>query len=130
MMLLQPQNTPIWLGGDDISKEGNWIWHNSGEDVDYSRLNPGEPNGGVSENCLAMWYENGNWADYVCSAPLNFHVCEKTTGKTSASPQIKPRKKIYDIIEVLNDFIFFKLQPRLSRKRQIRPWESWQSFPG
>ena len=94
ILLLQPQNTQIWIGGNDLAREGNWIWQSSGDDLDFSRFNPGEPNGGVNENCLGMLHENGNWVDSVCAAAQNFHVCEKTTSKPTASPKIKPRKKI------------------------------------
>jgi hypothetical protein len=50
------------------------------------RFQPGVPNGGAAENCLGMWYENGNWDDVMCTTPMSFHVCEIPT----ASPPTPP----------------------------------------
>ena len=65
-------------------REGNWIWQSSGDDIDYSRFQPGEPNGGYNENCLLMQYENGNWVDTSCLAQVNFQICERTAPKPTA----------------------------------------------
>ncbi len=50
------------------------------------RFQPGVPNGGAAENCLAMLYENGKWDDGMCTSTLSFHVCEIPT----ASPPTLP----------------------------------------
>ena len=89
----QPQSTPIWLGGQDINKEGSWIWQTSGDDIDYSKFQPGEPNGGTGENCLLMYYENGNWIDSTCTNAYNYHLCERLAAKPTLPPQ--SREGIY-----------------------------------
>ncbi len=50
------------------------------------RFQPGVPNGGMAENCLAMWYENGKWDDVMCTTPMSFHVCEIPTASPSTPP--------------------------------------------
>ena len=86
----QIQNIPLWLGGQDILKEGNWIWQNSGDDIDYTKFQPGEPNGGTGENCMNMYYENGNWIDVNCLNALSYHVCERPAAKPTPT---KPGKE-------------------------------------
>ena len=94
----QPQNTPIWLGGQDINKEGSWIWQTSGDDIEYSKFQVGEPNGGANENCLLMYYENGNWMDIPCTNAYNYHLCERLAPKPALPPQ--SRAGIYQHIQI------------------------------
>jgi len=85
---LQPQGTSVWLGATDLASEGDWVWQGSGTDMVYEKFYPGEPNGGMAENCLIMMYENGNWIDGQCSGTMNYHICEIPTVKP-APPVIK-----------------------------------------
>ena len=64
--------------------EGSWTWQNSGDDIDYVKVQPGEPNGGTNENCLMMYFENGNWIDVGCLNIYNYHVCERPAAKPTA----------------------------------------------
>ena len=79
-------NTPIWLGAYDIEKEANWVWQSEDEEMEYERFQPGEPNGGVGENCLEMSQENGDWSDNFCIWTRNYHVCEKETSQPVQAP--------------------------------------------
>ena len=76
-------------------REGNWIWQSSGDDIDYSRFQPGEPNGGSNENCLLMHYENGNWVDAYCLAQVNFQICERTAPKSTAVVNTAKKSKLF-----------------------------------
>jgi hypothetical protein len=69
-------------------KEGTWKWQTFGNIANYTRFNPGEPNGGTNENCLLMWTENGNWIDGACTWSTNFHLCEKPNSKPPPPPPI------------------------------------------
>ena len=71
----------MWLGATDLIREGSWVWQSTDNDVEYDRFQAGEPNGGINENCMMMWYENGNWVDGVCQQSLNFHICELPASK-------------------------------------------------
>lgn len=73
-----------------MEREGNWIWQSSGDDIDYSRFQPGEPNGGINENCLVMQFENGNWIDASCLGQVNFQICERPAAKPAPA---KPGKE-------------------------------------
>lgn len=88
-MLLQPQGVSLWLGGQDLLREGNWVWQSSGDDITNPRFQPGEPNGGTGENCLWMYFENGNWIDIGCMNTLNYHVCERPASKPTPPPPVK-----------------------------------------
>ena len=87
---LKPQGASIWLGGNDLEREGNWIWQSSGNDIEYTRFQTGEPNGGMYENCLTVSQENGVWGDWVCTNTLNLHICEKPA--PSPKPTVKEGK--------------------------------------
>jgi len=79
--------TNIWLGATDLASDGSWIWQTSGNSVNYTKFNSGQPNGGTTENCLAMTSENGNWSDLMCTYTFSYHVCE--------IPTSEPAPKIY-----------------------------------
>ena len=71
----------MWLGANDLSREGTWSWLSSNSDAKYTKFHGGDPNGGINENCLVMWYDNVDWADAICATTLNIHVCEKLVKK-------------------------------------------------
>ena len=67
----------VWLGGTDLSTEGEWLWRHTGSDFTYTNWRPSEPsNSGNDENCLEM-DQNGQWNDRPCHY-VQKYVCEKT----------------------------------------------------
>ncbi|KAJ8307680.1 hypothetical protein KUTeg_014761 [Tegillarca granosa] len=44
----------IWLTGNDIKQEGNWIWSYNNEAINLAYWTLGEPNGKRSANCLMI----------------------------------------------------------------------------
>ena len=62
-----------WLGGTDEAKEGTWKWI-TGESWSYTNWGSGEPNGGTSENYLAIWpttwndltNQSGEQSGFIC----------------------------------------------------------------
>ncbi|XP_045211380.1 perlucin-like [Mercenaria mercenaria] len=69
-------NLNVWLGGTDLSTEGEWIWINSHSDMTYTKWRPTEPNNSAhDENCLEM-DKNGLWNDRPCHY-VQKYVCEK-----------------------------------------------------
>ena len=65
---------PLWIGGYDLTNEGDWRW--SSDNAPISRLRffqDREPNGGTNENCLFL-YSTGIY-DSPCS-PTYLALCE------------------------------------------------------
>jgi len=54
-----------WIGIHDNTHEGKWVW-TSGQTPAFTNWNTGEPNGGTSENCGAV-YASGKWNDWAGS---------------------------------------------------------------
>ena len=53
----------IWLGGNDLAKEGTWVW-SDGTPWDYSDWSSGQPdNGGSNQDCLKGNWRNLQWDD-------------------------------------------------------------------
>ena len=79
-----PQILPnyVWLGANDEALEG-WFQWITGESVYgigiggmYANWDPGEPNGGTSENCLDFADGYVQWNDESCERSLNFYLVE------------------------------------------------------
>ena len=72
--------TWFWVDGDDIKKEGIWIWDENHSLVNYTNWGPGEPSGiwGPNrEDCMVLWGPfNFAWGDYLCYLKSHF-ICEK-----------------------------------------------------
>jgi hypothetical protein len=70
----------VWLGGNDLEKEGKWRWSGDDSKLSYKSwdINSIQPNGGTNENCLSIrgTMYNGKWSDDFCSNVLRF-VCKK-----------------------------------------------------
>ncbi|KAK7074797.1 hypothetical protein SK128_008783 [Halocaridina rubra] len=70
----------LWLGANDIEKERQWVYHESGKPVAWESKWRGDgPNGGVVENCLVMLYDAfpARWSDIACLDTYEFCVpCE------------------------------------------------------
>ena len=72
--LLPNQNS--WIGIDDIEEEGNFVAVD-GRDISWTNWGTGEPNGGASQNAVAIigccgW--SGRWNDLPASENIPF-VC-------------------------------------------------------
>ena len=61
----------FWAGWTDRDNEGYFTNVNTGKVLEkksslYDIWWPGEPNGGVLENCAVSWPTRGQWFDYMC----------------------------------------------------------------
>ena len=66
--------TDIWLGGNDMEKEGVWIWTDC-TPWEFTFWGPGEPNNwGENENCLK---HSGHWNDAPCDTTTTALLCSK-----------------------------------------------------
>ncbi|KAH3710599.1 perlucin-like protein [Dreissena polymorpha] len=66
-----------WVGGTDLSNEGDWIWANSKKHFSrtYDRWQGNEPNNKHGlENCLMLG--SFGWNDSTCPSQVNY-ICEK-----------------------------------------------------
>ncbi|XP_060590940.1 perlucin-like [Ruditapes philippinarum] len=72
-----PIGKDFWLGANDVTHEGTWVWIKKDEYVqEYTHWAPGQPSSGTSENCLALY--DGlqyKWNDAPCNLPEGF-ICE------------------------------------------------------
>jgi hypothetical protein len=70
-----------WIGLNDISAEGNFVWAN-GDLSSFSNFFFGEPNDLGSENCVNA-YGHGTgisyWNDYKCEYPAAGFLCSQVT---------------------------------------------------
>ncbi|XP_019530296.3 C-type lectin 37Db [Aedes albopictus] len=69
----------VWLGATDLARSRNFIWHNTGARLRYSKWDEGEPSGG-DEHCVVLYYWptqgfNWTWNDAPCSTEL-YAICE------------------------------------------------------
>ena len=68
----------LWIGANDLSKEGKWTWISDHSALAYSYWRTGEPNNsrGV-EDCGQLYkQESGTWNDAECSQRHGY-ICEK-----------------------------------------------------
>ncbi len=67
----------LWIGMNDISKEGDLVWLN-GNEVNYKHFANGQPSNGQDENCVILWGDaNGQWDDQPCHAKFR-SICKWT----------------------------------------------------
>ncbi|XP_053383498.1 perlucin-like [Mercenaria mercenaria] len=75
----------FWIGGSDLSVEGEWKWWTTKEALSYTNWLPSEPsNGAGNENCMSLKrISNGTvgWNDYRCSV-ATYYICEKQAEQT------------------------------------------------
>merc|ERR1711962_582368 len=54
-----------WTAGTDFGHEGRWIWSSSLSNVDSYVWHSGDPNGGMTQNCLLLdsgfSYKGNDW---------------------------------------------------------------------
>ncbi len=60
-----PAQSP-WIGASDIAAEGAFAWV-TGESFVFQDFAPGQPDGGVVENCLHILDASGGWNDTSCT---------------------------------------------------------------
>jgi hypothetical protein len=73
-------NDTLWIGANDLRKEGKWTWISDHSTLAYSYWRKGEPNNysGV-EDCGFIYTHNsrtGTWNDAPCSRRHGY-ICEK-----------------------------------------------------
>ena len=60
----------FWAGWNDHKDEGTFAHALSGKELrkedGYWPWYPGEPNGGVLENCAVVWAIRDGWNDFMC----------------------------------------------------------------
>ena len=65
-----------WTGGNDIESEGNWTWAKSKQRVGDFVWESGQPNAGISDNCLYLHY---SWSykggDEPCTY-MKYPICQ------------------------------------------------------
>lgn len=74
-----------WIGGHDSDTEGQWFWlgetqpfwsgDQNGTEHMFTKWHATDPNGGVSENCAALWPGLDEWLDLDCES-VQVYVCE------------------------------------------------------
>ncbi|XP_062559301.1 lectin subunit alpha-like [Armigeres subalbatus] len=72
--------TNVWIGANDISEEGTFIWHDTGLKVDYKNWSVGNPDNHIEEDCVEIAFRSytkwtWTWNDNKCHVLLNF-ICE------------------------------------------------------
>ena len=73
---------PVWLGGTDEPKEGEWTWTDESK-WSENQWDKEQPKGGSNYNCLSSW-ASGNWFDLDCSAK-HHSICSVPTTRTLTS---------------------------------------------
>ncbi|XP_045201877.1 lectin-like [Mercenaria mercenaria] len=68
----------VWMDGDDLKTENNFIWENTGQGFEITDWGPNEPNqNGGNEDCLSFFGRyDFKWNDEHCDKPFGF-LCEK-----------------------------------------------------
>ena len=69
----------MWIGANDIYREGTMVWVSDKTNVSKGFTNwyPGEPNNVRRlEHCVQLWHDHGyKWNDADCSRKLGF-ICK------------------------------------------------------
>jgi hypothetical protein len=66
----------LWVGVNDLIKEGKWTWISDHSTIGYSNWKRGEPNSG-DEHCGEIYKKNSfTWNNAECSQ-LHGYICEK-----------------------------------------------------
>ena len=90
-------NDEYWTGGNEISRENDWVWVHSGNPIKYFNWVPGEPNDyrfnsyPTGEDCILItpkygWRDHGKgWIDVRCSNNPAYHkpLCQKSLNSSA-----------------------------------------------
>ncbi|XP_061188090.1 perlucin-like protein [Saccostrea echinata] len=71
-------NVNYWTGGNDLEREGSYIWIKSRASFTFTDWHASQPNGG-SEDCVAyncFTDSSIQWHDFACHQLL-YYICEK-----------------------------------------------------
>ncbi|XP_025113557.1 CD209 antigen-like [Pomacea canaliculata] len=69
----------IWLGFNDLVKEGRWVSATSNQPMVYQSWGWGEPNNSGNQDCGQLT-SNGAWDDLSCDPGTKFtFVCQRLT---------------------------------------------------
>ena len=84
----------IWIGGDDIKKEGIWEWI-TGEKWNYQNWDENQPdNDQGHQDCLAYWYNSDKWDDDWCEYPNGFpFICEWDSSNQCSQSDLNQKYK-------------------------------------
>ena len=66
----------VWIGFNDITRDGDFIWSATSVKSGYTHWNGREPNGGTNENCVHMFLPSGFWNDLRCAHSLPY-ICQR-----------------------------------------------------
>ena len=71
-----PPSVYVWIGLNDMSHEGRWVWV-TGEPLTYIGWSEDEPNNAnTGEDCASMWRSSSEWLDHPCLSGDHHVVCE------------------------------------------------------
>ena len=74
-ILVTEEDAHHWMGGSALLKEGQWMWHQNGDQFTYTNWVPGQPdNIEGREDCLMYWKEI-KWNDDPCNRQHSY-ICE------------------------------------------------------
>jgi len=65
-----------WIGGNDLTKEGNWKWIN-GDGWGFENWKNGNDINNKNEDCAYMASSNGKWQDDECTKKMHYVCMEK-----------------------------------------------------
>ncbi|MDO4806222.1 MAG: RICIN domain-containing protein [Coriobacteriales bacterium] len=77
-----------WIGATDKAREGTWVWATGERFGTYTNWASGEPDGGTSENSVAIERLTGIWRDHADGAHGNFGYVVEVEGDDRVAPVI------------------------------------------
>ena len=79
--ILLGRKISIWIGCNDISHEGRFVWVHNNQPITFSNWKPGEPNNVGNEDCCMMGFPHGlgQWNDWRCNNAdlVDYFICKK-----------------------------------------------------
>ena len=86
-MLVNGDNTHVWIGASDQDVEGVWRWHTSKSkfDVQYANWAPGVPKMDTAVNCVIIDrnYIPNQWNEAICGSKFYFICSSNSTQMTT-----------------------------------------------
>ena len=64
-----------YIDGNDIAAEGTFKWATFEKTFLHENFAAGQPDGGATDDCLAMAFSSGQWDDVDCATQLK-SICE------------------------------------------------------